>query len=146
MDPYSHPFACEESIARANCIFEKLVRFAPDLLNLQQGIKFEVEGYFAPICLDVIDSSEGYRCIQLSHCWTDDAGNHIPDPDIVISLYPDWELAEARIHKDKFSCEVAYPVKCGPVDMKVHQTINTFLERWLDALLSKENVRRVGEA
>lgn len=146
MDPYLHPFASEESIARANRIFEKLVRFVPDLRTFQQGIKFEVEGFFAPICLDVIDSSEGYRCIQLSHCWTDDAGNHIPDPDIVISLYPDWELAEARIHKDNFSIEVAYPVRGGPVDMEVHQTINTFLERWLDALLSKENVRRMGEA
>jgi hypothetical protein len=41
---------------------------------------------------------------------------------------------------------VAYPVNGGPADMKVHQTINTFLERWLDALLSKESVRRVGEA
>lgn len=143
MDPHSHPFASEENLDRANRIYQKLIRFAPDLLSIRESAKFQVEGYFALLELDILEVSDGYRSISLVHCWTDDAGDQVPDPDIVISVYPDWELAEARIYKDIFSFEEAYPVKGGPVDMKVHLTINNFLERWLDSLLKDENIRRV---
>ncbi|MEN3371986.1 hypothetical protein [Dechloromonas sp. ZS-1] len=51
-------------------------------------------------------------------------------------------MAEARIYKDIYSFEEAYPIKGGPADLKVHLTINNFLERWLDSLLQDEHVRR----
>ena len=146
MLPNSHPLATSESMEWATRIYQKLVRFVPDLLIIQQGIKFEVEGYFSPICLEVMVPSEGYRCIQLHHCWTDSNGDPISDPRIVIVIYPEREMAEALMYSDMFSFEEAYPVKGGPVDTKVHHTINNFLERWLDALLNDENIRRVIEA
>jgi len=143
MDPFTHPFAVDENIDRANRIFQKLMRFAPDLLNIQEKAKFRVEGYFSPLELDILDTGEGYRRISLIQWGFDDAGDEIPDPELVISIYTDWELAEARIYKDIYSFEEAYPIQGGLADLKVHLTINNFLERWLDALLHDENVRRV---
>lgn len=61
MDPFTHPFASEGCIDRANRIFQKLMRFAPDLLNIRERAKFRVEGYFSPLELDILDSSEGYQ-------------------------------------------------------------------------------------
>lgn len=143
MDPYQHPFASEENIDSATRIFEKLMRFAPDLLSFEQEIQFEVEGYFAPIWLELIDSSEGYRRIQMHHCWTGCDGDLISDPRIVFALYLDWEMAEVMVYTDMFSFEEAYPIKGGQVDAKVHHTINIFLERWLDSLLNEEQLHRV---
>ena len=143
MDPFTHPFAFDENIGRANRIYQKLMLFAPDLLSIQEGVKFRVEGYFAPLGLDILESSDGYRRISLNHCWLNNAGEQIPDPDIIISVYPDWELAEARVYKDIYSVEVSYPVQDGPADLKVHNTINNFLERWLDSLLNEERLQRV---
>ena len=143
MDPFTQPFAFDENLDRANRIFQKLMRFAPDLLTIQNQARFRVDGYLSPLELEILDTGEGYRRISLIHCWFNDAGDQVPDPDIVISIYTDWELAEARIYKDIYSFEEAYPVQDGPADMKVHLTINNFLERWLDSLLQDEKVRRV---
>lgn len=143
MDPYLHPFASEQNIERATRIFEKLMRFVPDLLIFEQKIKFEVEGYFAPICFELIDFSEGYRRIQMHHCWSDGDGDLISDPRIVFALYLDWEMAEVMMCTDMFCFEEAYPIKGGQVDAKVHSTINNFLERWLDSLLNEEQSHRM---
>ena len=146
MLPITHPLASAENMERATRIFQKLVRFAPDLLTFEQRVIFKAEGYFSPICLEVMESSEGYRCIQLHHCWTDRDGDPISDPRIVIAIYPDWEMAEALIYSDMFTFDEAYPVKGGPVDAKLHLTMNNFLERWLDSLLNDEIIHRVAPA
>lgn len=78
MDPYTHPFAFDENIDRANRIFQKLMRFAPDLLNIRERAKFRVEGYFSPLELDILDTGEGYRRISLIQWWFDDVGDEIP--------------------------------------------------------------------
>ena len=110
MDPFTQPFAFDENLDRANRIFQKLMQFAPDLLSIQKQAKFRVDGYLFPLELDILDTGEGYRRISLIQCWFNDAGEQVPDPDIVISIYTDWELAEARIYKDIYSFEEAYPV------------------------------------
>lgn len=73
----------------------------------------------------------------------DSDGDPISDPRIVIVLYPDWEMAEAVMYSDMFSFNEAYPIKGGPVDAKVHRSMNAFLERWLDSLLNEERLQRV---
>ena len=138
------PLASAENMEWATRIYQKLMRFAPDLLSIKESAKFEVEGYFTLISLEVTDASEGYRRISLNHCWSDDSGTLISDPDIEIAVYPDWEMAEALIYRDTFSVEVAYPVEGGPVDTKAYLSINNSLERWLDSLLQQENVQRMG--
>lgn len=146
MAPNLRPLLPAGNMEWATRIYSKLMRLAPDLLTFEQCINFEAEGYLAPICLEAMQSLEGCRYVQLHHCWTDSGGDPISDPLIVIVLYLDWETAEAVMYSDMFSFEEAYPVNGGPVDTKVHLTINNFLERWLDALLNDENVRRVVEA
>ncbi len=47
------------------------------------------------------------------------------------------------MYSDMFSFNEAYPIPDGPVDAKVHRTMNTFLERWLDSLLNEERLQRV---
>ena len=143
MAKYLHPLASAENMKWATRIYLKLMRLAPDLLTFEQPINFKAEGYFAPICLEVLQSAEGCRYVQLHHCWMDSDGEPISDPRIVIVLYPDWEMAEAVMYSDMFSFDEAYPVKDGPVDVKVHRTMNTFLERWLASLLNEERLQRV---
>ena len=143
MAPNLHPLATAENMESATRIYFKLMRLAPDLLTFELPINFKADGYFAPICLEVMEFAEGWRYVQLHHCWSDSDGDPISDPRIVIALYPDWEMAEAVMYSDMFSFDEAYPVKDGPVDAKVHRTMNTFLECWLDSLLNEERLQRV---
>lgn len=143
MAPNLPPLAAAENMEWTTRIYCKLMRLAPDLLTFEQPINFKAEGYFAPICLEVIQSTEGCRHVQLHHCWTDSDGGPISDPRIVIALYPDWEIAEAVTYSDMFSFDEACPIEGGPVDAKLLLTMNTFLERWLDSLLNEEVLHRV---
>jgi uncharacterized protein YqiB (DUF1249 family) len=70
----------------------------------------------------------------LGHYWTHPAGNLIPDPDMELAVFLDWELAEAMTFQDAFKYEDAYPVMGEPPDLKVHGNINRNLEAWLGVL------------
>ncbi len=142
MGKYLHPLASAENMKWATRIYLKLMRLAPDLLTCNQCIKFEAEGYFSPICLELMKSSQGCHQVQLQHSWSEANGELICDPRFTILLYPDWEMAEAVAHSDMFGLSDAYPIKGGPVDIKVYLSINMALESWLDNLLSNDHLQR----
>lgn len=45
---------------------------------------------------DVLEVGQDYRRIALSHYWKHDSGDMIPDPDMEIAVFLDWELAGKR--------------------------------------------------
>ena len=141
MTPSLHPLALAENMRWGTRIYQKLMRLAPNYLHLRGAATFKADGYFAPISLEINETSKGFRRINLKHCWNDSNSELIADPIIVIAIYPDWEMAEALTYQDMFSYEVAYPNDDCNVDTKVDQAINRSLERWLDLLLTKEIVR-----
>ena len=118
---------------RAKRIFQKLLRIAPNLMDIKECTKSKSSGYLDLSC-DILESGCDYRRIALSHYWEHPFGDLIPDPDMEISVFFDWELAAATSYQDVFSYENAYPVDGEPPDFTVHQRINEVLEQWLQNL------------
>lgn len=118
---------------RTKRIYQKLMRIAPRLADIKCGAKSVVHGNMALRC-EILETGRDFRRIALGHYWVHPSGYMIPDPDIELSVFLDWELAEAMIYRDAFKYEDAYPVIGEPPDFAVHSSINNILEAWLDSL------------
>ncbi len=126
-------------VDRTKRIYQKLLRVAPDLESVKAYAKSQVCGRMVLHC-DILETGQGFRRIALSHYWIYGAGDMIPDPDIEIAVFFDWELAEALTYQDAFRYDDAYPVVGEPPTLSIHQTINCFLENWLDALAEQGHI------
>ena len=120
-------------LGRSKRIYQKLLRIAPNLSDIKEYAKSKVIGYMDLSC-DILESGRDYRRIALSHYWKHPSGDMIADPDMEISVFLDWELAEAMTYQDAFTYENAYPVDGEPPDFAIHNRLNEFLEQWLDNL------------
>ena len=120
-------------LQRANRIYQKLLRVAPNLMDIKECSKSKSSGYLDLSC-EILESGRDYRRIALSHYWEHPFGDLIPDPDMEVSIFFDWELAEATTYRDVFTYENAYPVDGEPPDFPVHSRINDVLEQWLQNL------------
>ena len=120
-------------LERSKRIFQKLLRIAPNLMDIKEYAKSKSSGYMDLNC-DILESGRDYRRIALSHYWEHPSGDLIPDPDMEVSMFFDWELAEATSYQDVFTYENAYPVDGEPPDLVVHNRLNEFLEQWLQNL------------
>ena len=120
-------------LERSKRIFQKLLRIAPNLMDIKEYAKSKSSGYMDLSC-DILESGRDYRRIALSHYWEHPSGDLIPDPDMEVSVFFDWELAEATSYQDVFTYENAYPVDGEPPDLVVHNRLNAFLEQWLQNL------------
>jgi len=122
-------------------IYHKLLRIAPDLFNINEYAKSRVDGYM-DLNLDVLVSTGDYRRIALSHYWKHDSGDMIPDPDMEIAVYRDWQVAEALTYQDMYTYDVVYPDSDGEADRGPYLRCNAFLEAWLDALAVQGHLLR----
>lgn len=122
-------------------IYHKLLRIAPDLFSILDYAKSRVDGYM-DLNLDVLVATKGYRRIALSHYWKHDSGDMIPDPDMEIAVYRYWQAAEALTYQDIYTYDEVYPVSGGEADRKHYLHLNSFLERWLDALAEQGHLLR----
>ena len=120
-------------LQRANRIYRKLMRIAPGLADIKNCAKSEVDGHMALMC-EILETGRDFRRIALGHYWTHPHGHMIPDPEIELAVFLDWEFAEAMTYQDAFKYEEAYPVMGEPPDLKVHGDINSVLETWLGTL------------
>lgn len=118
---------------RTTRIFQKLLRIAPELSDTSEYAKSIVSG-FMDLNLDVLERSQGYMRIALSHYWKHSSGDMIADPDMEIAVFLDGGLAEALAYQDAFTYEVAYSDGATLPDLAVHARLNEFLEQWLDNL------------
>ncbi len=110
-------------------IFHKLLQVVPDLLTIEEYGKSEVEGYM-DLNLDVLNRTPSKIVIALSHYYKHPSGDMIPDPDMVVVVYPDKEQAEALSYQDLYSFREVY----GPAaqaDTNAKRSLNDFLNAWL---------------
>jgi len=141
MKPSQKILGLEANRAWAKRIYAKLLVVAPNLFSISEYAKSKVDGYM-DLNLDVLIATENYRRIALSHYWKHDSGDMIPDPDMEIAVYRDWEMAEALTYQDMYTYDEVYPVSDGEPDRRYYLHCNAFLEKWLEALAEQGHVLR----
>jgi uncharacterized protein YqiB (DUF1249 family) len=119
--------------------FKKLLRIAPELRQTKEYAKSKVCGLM-DLNLDVLERSQGYMRIALSHYWIHHSNDMIPDPDMEIAIFLDDGLAEALSYQDAFTYEIAYSDGATLPVFEVHTRLNEFLEQWLDNLAVQGHV------
>ena len=120
-------------LKRTARLYRKLLRIAPELRQMT-GI-FKASGrIFGDLHLKVLERSDNFMRIALTQYWNHPSGQLIPDPELVIAVYFDVELAEALTYHDAEHYDVAYPQDGEPPDFWTHDLINVFLEEHLDKL------------
>lgn len=129
---------------RSSRIYEKLLRVAPELPQIDGHAKSQVAGLM-DLNLDVLARSPGYMRIALSHYWRHPSGDLIADPDMEVAVFFDDRLAEALTYQDVFLYEEAYPLGSELPDWPVHARLNEFLEQWLDNLAEQGHILQRGD-
>ena len=127
---------------RGRRIFQKLLRVAPDLRDILLHARSSVPG-FMDLNLDVLDRTPDYRRIVLSHYWQHPSGDMIPDPDMSIAVFFNWQVAEALTYQEALQYDQSYPDPDDAPDLEVHTRLNVFLEQWLDNLIEQGHVVRI---
>ena len=125
----------------AKRIYQKLLIVVPEFWEIGEYAKSRVEGYM-DLNLDVLITAKGYRRIALSHYWKHDSGDMIPDPDMEIGVYRDWEMAEALTYQDMYEYNAVYSSPDGQADRRYYLHCNAFLEKWLEALVEQGHLLR----
>jgi uncharacterized protein YqiB (DUF1249 family) len=120
-------------LKRARRIYEKLMRISPRLADINSDANSEIDGYM-PLRCEILETGRDFRRIALGHYWKLPCGNRIPDPDIELAVFLDWQLAEAMTYQDACTYTDAYPVMGEPPDFTAHGHINSVLETWLETL------------
>lgn len=110
-------------------IFHKLLNVVPDLLTIEEYGKSVVDGYM-DLNLDLLDRTPSKIVIALSHYYKHPSGDMIPDPDMVVAVYPDKEQAEALSYQDLYSYREVYG-STAQADMNAKRSLNDFLNAWL---------------
>jgi len=128
---------------RTTRIYQKLLRVAPELRQTMEHAKSKVSGLM-DLNLDVLEHSQIYMRIALSHYWLHPSGDMIPDPDMEIAVFLDDGLAEALTYQDAFTYEAAYLDGVILPILEVHTRLNEFLEQWLDNLAEQGHVLPIG--
>jgi len=104
---------------------------------------FEIRQYaiiekppFTPLCIDRI----GKDCYALSRNSIID-GSLVADPDVEIKIDHAGKVAEPISFQDRSVRKVVYP-EPGKVNLKTKNELATFLDRWLEELLSQGFIYR----
>ncbi|MDD5384554.1 MAG: DUF1249 domain-containing protein [Gallionella sp.] len=114
-------------------LYHKLFDVIPDLLTIEESGKSVVAG-FMNLNLDVHYRTPERIIIALSHYYRQ-YGDMIPDPDMVIAVYPLEEKAEALAYQDTWGSRSVYFDNGVTVDTKTQRDLNSFLNQWLTNLI-----------
>jgi len=118
---------------RSSRLYYKLLKLAPELHLIREHAVSKAAG-FMDLNLDILERTDGYLRIALSHYWRHPSGDLIADPDMEVAVLLKNKVAEALTYQDAFTYEVAYPRDGELPDLGVHTRLNVFLEYWLGAL------------
>jgi uncharacterized protein YqiB (DUF1249 family) len=116
-----------------NRIYKKLERMG--VFEIRQYAVFE-KPPFVPLCIDHI----GEDCYALSQNRIIE-GTVIADPDMEIRIDHSGKTAEPVAYQDRSVRKVVYP-KPGVVNLRVKNELASFLDKWLDDLLSQGFIRQ----
>lgn len=104
-----------------------------------------VEGYM-DLSLHVLITAKGYWRTALSYYWKHNSGEMIPDLDMEIGVYQDWEMAEVLTYQDMYRYDDVYSGPDGQAYRRYYLHCNAFLEKWLEALAEQGHLlRKCGE-
>jgi len=123
-------------------IFRKLERIIGNLSRMPAHIKFEAPG-FMDLNVDKLYADAESVTIAMSHYFRQN-GDMVPDPDMVIRIYPLMKMAEALTYQDCFGFRMVYPTP-GEVNLRARKDLNIFLNEWLSNILTQGFVRRGGD-
>ncbi len=113
-------------------IYRKLDRMG--VFDVRQYAVIEKSPY-TPLCIDRIADD----CYALSRNRVDE-GSVIADPDVEIRFDHEKKVAEPISYQDSSVRKCVYP-KPGMVNLKVKNELASFLDQWLEDLLSKGFIR-----
>jgi uncharacterized protein YqiB (DUF1249 family) len=113
-------------------IYKKLLVVIPHLESIAEHGKSVVPGYM-DLNLDVLRRGKDKTIIALSHYYKQ-AGDMIPDPDMVLAVYPDRAMAEALTYQDCYRYQEVYSDGGRLVDIRAKRELNKFLNHWLGNL------------
>ena len=115
-------------------IFKKLERVIGDLSDIPAYMKFQAHG-FMDLGVDRLYADEESVTIAMSHYFRQN-GDMIPDPDMVIRIYPAMKMAEALTYQDCFGFRVVYTAH-DQINLKARKDLNVFLNQWLSNILGQ---------
>ena len=113
-------------------IYKKLLVVIPHLESIAEHGKSVVPGYM-DLNLDILRRGKDKTVIALSHYYKH-AGDMIPDPDMVLAVYPDRAMAEALSYQDSYLYQEVYSDGGRLVDIRAKRELNKFLSHWLSNL------------
>ncbi|MGB4912175.1 MAG: hypothetical protein WBO95_08590 [Candidatus Dechloromonas phosphoritropha] len=123
-------------------LFEKLMRVAPDLANIDQHVVSVLDGGL-PLYCELLETGNDFRRVAFGQYWELQSGERIPDGVFEICIFLDWQLAEAISYEAAYRFDDAYPVMGEPPVLSVHRCINRLLEMQLDMLAKQGHILRV---
>ncbi len=118
-------------------IFDKLLKLIPSLHipeNLPDTGRSVVPNYMN-LSFDLISNNVGVITFALSQSYLQN-GDRVPDPDMMIRVFPKYYMAEALTYQDSYKYEEVYP-KVNFVDIKAKEELNQFLNNWLKNLINQ---------
>lgn len=121
-------------------IYRKLNKLIPGLEDLKAGEsrKSSAGEGFMDLHLDVLDKTDDYIIIALSHYYTQN-GDMIADPDMEIKIFnKNRGMAEALTYQDSRCYQRVYP-DAYHVIPKLKKSLNNFLNRWLRNCLQQKH-------
>jgi len=123
-------------------IYQKLERIIGNLSCIPHNIRFEAYG-FMDLSVDKLYVDGQSVTIAMSHYFRQN-GDMIPDPDMVIRIYPAMKMAEALTYQDCFGFRMVYPSP-DQVNFRAKKDLNVFLNQWLSNILNQGFERRLGD-
>lgn len=130
------------SLAIYERIYQKLERIMGNLSHIPPHMRFKASG-FMDLGMDKLYWDEQSVTIAISHYFKHN-GDMIPDPDMVIRIYPQMKMAEALSYEDCFSFRMVYPTP-DQVNYRAQKDLNAFLNQWLSNILEQGFEKQDGD-
>ncbi len=118
--------------------YGKLIRLIPNLESIDEYVKLTSAG-FMNLGVDVLEISDDYRIIALSHYYLDSfSGDMIPDPDMTIKITTSVKprKVETLTYQDLYTFQQVY-LREDVKNRAIQASLDNFLSQWLDNLLSQ---------
>ena len=129
-------------VNRTKRVFEKLMRVAPDLANIEQRAVSVVDGSL-PLYCELLEAGNDFRRVEIGYYWMPASDVVVPDAIFFDAcVFLNWELAEVVSAQFGNKIEDAYPVIGEPPILLIHVRINRLFESWLDALAEQGHILR----
>lgn len=123
-------------------IYRKLNKLIPSLAEIEEYAKLKSPGYM-DLGVDIIQRTDEYTVIALSHYYKHPSGDMIPDPDMEVRVSHELQMAEAMSYQDTYGYQQVYhdldteTQRFRKVAPRAKKELNSYLNKWLTNLLQQ---------